>query len=239
MQDANWRGATQGPDRSVRIPNRDYITRSTTRKGERVTWLYVKATDEVNGRHLNLTNRRYTMFEQIVNLITRGVVALETIAKHYETVGAAVDPKANGTAKKGKAEPETEVEDDDDQDEVEDTPKAKKGAAKETKSKGKAKKEVVEDDDDEAEDEKPAKGKKATAKGKGKKDADPLAEMRDEIKQYAAIIAGGDDDDANDEFDDLLESFEIKSIAKLEDDDVEDFHKDLKEIVETYFELED
>lgn len=172
------------------------------------------------------------MFEQIVNLITRGVVALETIAKHYETVGAAVDPKANGTAKKGKAKPETEVEDDD-QDEVEDTPKAKKGAAKETKSKGKSKKEVVEDDDDEdAEDEKPAKGK-------GKKDADPLAEMRDEIKQYAAIIAGGDDDDANDEFDDLLESFEIKSIAKLEDDDVEDFHKELKEIVETYFELED
>lgn len=122
------------------------------------------------------------MFEQIVNLITRGVVALETIAKHYETVGAAV----------GKQE-----------------------------------------------DKKPAKSKKAPAKGKGKKDADPLAEMRDEIKQYAAIIAGGDDDDANDEFDDLLESFEIKSIAKLEDDDVEDFHKELKEIVETYFELED
>lgn len=143
------------------------------------------------------------MFEQIVNLITRGVVALETIAKHYETVGAAV----------GKQE---------------------------DKKPSKAKKEVVEDDDDgEAEDEKPAKGKKATAKGKGKKDADPLAEMRDEIKQYAAIIAGGDDDDANDEFDDLLEAFEIKSIAKLEDDDVEDFHKDLKEIVETYFELED
>lgn len=140
------------------------------------------------------------MFEQIVNLITRGVVALETIAKHYETVGAAV----------GKQE---------------------------DKKPSKAKKEVVEDDDDE--DEKPAKSKKAPAKGKGKKDADPLAEMRDEIKQYAAIIAGGDDDDANDEFDDLLESFEIKSIAKLEDDDVEDFHKELKEIVETYFELED
>lgn len=150
------------------------------------------------------------MFEQIVNLITRGVVALETIAKHYETVGAAV----------GKQE---------------------------DKKPSKAKKEVVEDDDyEEAEDEKPAKTKKAPAKtkkapakGKGKKDADPLAEMRDEIKQYAAIIAGGDDDDANDEFDDLLEAFEIKSIAKLEDDDVEDFHKDLKEIVETYFELED
>lgn len=145
------------------------------------------------------------MFEQIVNLITRGVVALEIIAKHYETVGAAV----------GKQE---------------------------DKKPSKAKKEVVEDDD--AEDEAPAKTKKAPAKGKAKKevvedDADPLAEMRDEIKQYAAIIAGGDDDDANDEFDDLLESFEIKSIAKLEDDDVADFHTELKEIVETYFELED
>lgn len=138
------------------------------------------------------------MFEQIVNLITRGVVALETIAKHYETDGAAV----------GKQE---------------------------DKKPSKAKKE----DDEDAEDEKPAKAKKAPAKGKGKKDADPLAEMRDEIKQYAAIIAGGGDDDANDEFDDLLESFEIKSIAKLEDDDVEDFHTELKEIVETYFELED
>ena len=163
------------------------------------------------------------MFEQIVNLITRGVVALETIAKHYETVGAAVGKPEDKKPSKAKKEV---VEDDDDETEDEKPAKTKKAPAK-----GKAKKE--------AEDEKPAKGKKAPAKGKGKKDADPLAEMRDEIKQYAAIIAGGDDDDANDEFDDLLESFEIKSIAKLEDDDVEDFHKDLKEIVETYFELED
>lgn len=172
------------------------------------------------------------MFEQIVNLITRGVVALETIAKHYETVGAAVGRQEDKKPSKAKKEV---VEDGDDDSEDEKPAKAKKAPAK-----GKAKKEVVEDDDDEdAEDEKPAKAKKAPAKGKGKKDADPLAEMRDEIKQYAAIIAGGDDDDANDEFDDLLESFEIKSIAKLEDDDVEYFHKDLKEIVETYFELED
>lgn len=171
------------------------------------------------------------MFEQIVNLITRGVVALETIAKHYETVGAAVGKQEDKKPSKAKKE----VVEDDDGAEDEAPAKTKKAPAK-----GKAKKEVVEDDDDEeAEDEKPAKGKKAPAKGKGKKDADPLAEMRDEIKQYSAIIAGGDDDDANDEFDDLLEVFEIKSIAKLEDDDVEDFHKDLKEIVETYFELED
>lgn len=166
------------------------------------------------------------MFEQIVNLITRGVVALETIAKHYETVGAAVGKQEDKKPSKAKKEV---VEDDDAEDDV--PAKAKKAPAK-----GKAKKEVVEDDYD-GDEEAPAKSKKA--KGKGKKEADPLAEMRDEIKQYAAIIAGGDDDDANDEFDDLLESFEIKSIAKLEDDDVEDFHTELKEIVETYFELED
>lgn len=171
------------------------------------------------------------MFEQIVNLITRGVVALETIAKHYETAGAAVDKQeAKKAPAKGKAK--EVVEDDDAEDEA--PAKTKKAPAK-----GKAKKEAVEEDDDADEEEAPAKSKKAPAKGKGKKDADPLKEMRDEIKQYAAIIAGGDDDDANDEFDDLLEAFEIKSVAKLEDDDVEDFHKDLKEIVETYFELED
>ena len=173
------------------------------------------------------------MFEQIVNLITRGVVALETIAKHYETAGAAVGKQeAKKAPAKGKAKEEV-VEDDDAEDEA--PAKTKKAPAK-----GKAKKEAVEEDDDaDDEEEAPAKSKKAPAKGKGKKDADPLKEMRDEIKQYAAIIAGGDDDDANDEFDDLLEAFEIKSVAKLEDDDVEDFHKDLKEIVETYFELED
>lgn len=166
------------------------------------------------------------MFEQIVNLITRGVVALEVIAKHYETAGAAVGKQeAKKAPANGKAKEEV-VEDDDAEDEA--------------PAKGKAKKEAVEEDDDaDDEEEAPAKSKKAPAKGKGKKDADPLKEMRDEIKQYAAIIAGGDDDDANDEFDDLLEAFEIKSVAKLEDDDVEDFHKDLKEIVETYFELED
>ncbi|HFQ8331068.1 TPA: hypothetical protein ACHSV6_004711 [Escherichia coli] len=158
------------------------------------------------------------MFEQIVNLITRGVVALETIAKHYETAGAAVGKQeAKKAPAKGKAKEEV-VEDDDAEDEA--PAKTKKAPAK-----GKAKKEAVEEE--------------APAKGKGKKDADPLKEIRDEIKQYAAIIAGGDDDDANDEFDDLLEEFEIKSVAKLEDDDVEEFHQELKEIVETYFELED
>lgn len=167
------------------------------------------------------------MFEQIVNLITRGVVALETIAKHYETAGAAVGKQeAKKAPAKGKAKEEV-VEDDDAEDEA--PAKTKKAPAK-----GKAKKEAVEEEEDDADDE-----EKAPAKGKGKKDADPLKEMRDEIKQYAAIIAGGDDDDANDEFDDLLEEFEIKSVAKLEDDDVEEFHQELKAIVETYFELED
>lgn len=165
------------------------------------------------------------MFEQILNLITRGVVALEVIASHYQPSGANVDPKANGTAKKGKSKPETEVEDDD-QDDVEDTPKAKKGATKETKSKGKKSKQEPEDEED------TPKAKKGKAKKSGED------ELRDEIKQFAAIISGGDDDDASDDFADLLDEYEIKSIAKLDDEDVEDFHGDLKDIVEKYFEIE-
>ena len=55
------------------------------------------------------------MFEQIVNLITRGVVALEIIAKHYETVGAAVGKQEDKKPSKAKKEV---VEDDDAEDEA-------------------------------------------------------------------------------------------------------------------------
>lgn len=171
------------------------------------------------------------MFEQILNLITRGVVALETIAAHYQPAGADINPKTNGTTKKGKSKPETEVEDE--EEEVEETPKSKKGAAKETKSKGKGKTMQEPEDEGEEDTPKPKKGK-----GKSKKAEPDESELRDEIKQMAAIISGGDDDDASDEFADLLEDFEIKSIAKLADDDVEDFHGELKDIVEKYFEVE-
>lgn len=167
------------------------------------------------------------MFEQLLNLITRGIVALETIASHYETAGASLNPKANGTAKKAKPEADDE-ERDEDQDE---TPKskAKKGAAKESKSKGKTK---ADDDDGEDEEDEPKKKKRA----KPVKHMGGLDELRDEIKQYAAVISGGDDGDATEEYEDLLEDFGVKAITKLDDEDVKEFHQEIKDIVIKYYE---
>ena len=168
------------------------------------------------------------MFEQILNLITRGVVALETIAAHYQPAGAAVDPKANGTkTTRGKAKQEAEEPEDD---EPEEKPAKPAARGKSTTSKAKT---VAEDEEDEPKS-------KAKPAARGKKKAEPdTDELRDEIGQFAAIISGGDDDDASDEFADLLEDFEIKSVGKLDDEDVEEFHGELKEIVEKYFDIKE
>ena len=73
-------------------------------------------------------------------------------------------------------------------------------------------------------------------KDKGEKDLDTL---RDEIKTMATHIAEGDSDECADEFDDLLEDFRVRTVTKLADDDVEDFHAEAKKIVAKYYELED
>lgn len=73
-------------------------------------------------------------------------------------------------------------------------------------------------------------------KDKGEKDLDTL---REEIKTMAAHIAEGDSDECADEFDDLLEDFKVRTVTKLNDDDVEEFHAEAKKIVSKYYELED
>lgn len=73
-------------------------------------------------------------------------------------------------------------------------------------------------------------------KDKGEKD---LGTMRDEIKTIATHIAEGDSDECADEFEDLLEDFKVRSVTKLADDDVEEFHAEAKKIVSKYYELED
>lgn len=73
-------------------------------------------------------------------------------------------------------------------------------------------------------------------KDKGEKDLDTL---REEIKTMATHIAEGDSDECADEFDDLLEDFKVRTVTKLNDDDVEDFHAEAKKIVSKYYELED
>ena len=73
-------------------------------------------------------------------------------------------------------------------------------------------------------------------KDKGEKDLDT---MREEIKTMATHIAEGDSDECADEFDDLLEDFKVRTVTKLADDDVEEFHAEAKKIVSKYYELED
>lgn len=73
-------------------------------------------------------------------------------------------------------------------------------------------------------------------KDKGEKDLDTL---REEIKTMATHIAEGDSDECADEFDDLLEDFKVRTVTKLNDDDVAEFHAEAKKIVSKYYELED
>lgn len=86
------------------------------------------------------------------------------------------------------------------------------------------------------EEEEPAP--KAKAKSKAKDEPD-IATLRDEIKTMAAHIAEGDSDECADEFDDLLEDFKVRTVTKLADDDVAEFHAEAKKIVSKYYELED
>ena len=77
---------------------------------------------------------------------------------------------------------------------------------------------------------------KAKAKAKEAPDLDTL---RDEIKTMATHIAEGDSDECADEFDDLLDDFKVRTVTKLADDDVEEFHALAKELVGKYYEIED
>lgn len=102
-----------------------------------------------------------------------------------------------------------------------------------------------EPEDDEPEEKAPAKkraGKtEAPAKTtRGKKGGDKRAAIAEMAK---AVVEGDglDEDDADallDDFDDLLEDFEVKKVADLDDDQVEEFHDALKEIIEKYYDAE-
>lgn len=87
--------------------------------------------------------------------------------------------------------------------------------------------------EEEPEEEKPA------PKARGKKQEKDVDVLRAEIKEMTTHIAGGDSDECANEFDDLLEEFKVRTVSKLADDDVAEFHALAKEIVEKYYEIED
>lgn len=155
------------------------------------------------------------MLDKFLVLLERFVVAHELIAANsakttlIEKIGDVV------RAEESAAEPE------------------QKAPAKRTRT---AKPKATPEPEPEQEEEEEAPKPKVKAKAKEAVDIDAL---RDEIKTMATHIAEGDSDECADEFDDLLEEFKVRTVTKLNDDDVEDFHAEAKKIVSKYYELEE
>lgn len=154
------------------------------------------------------------MLDKFLVLLERFVVAHELIAANSAKPVAAVDADLFAASAEVKAvEPE------------------QKTPAKRTRAtKPKAAPEPEPEQEEEEEEPKPK------AKAKSAPDLDTL---REEIKTMATHIAEGDSDECADEFDDLLEDFKVRTVTKLADDDVGEFHAEAKKIVSKYYELED
>lgn len=156
------------------------------------------------------------MLEKMLVLLERFVVAHELIAANSAKPGAVISQVVSGPAANDEAaEPE---------------PKAPAKRGRPAKSK------AAPEPEPEQEEEEVRITTPKSRKDKGEKDLDTL---RDEIKTMATHIAEGDSDECADEFDDLLEDFKVRTVTKLADDDVEDFHAEAKKIVSKYYELED
>ena len=156
------------------------------------------------------------MLEKMLVLLERFVVAHELIAANSAKPSAVISQVVSGPAANDEAaEPE------------------QKAPAKRTRT---TKPKAAPEPEPEQEEEEEAPKPKAKAKAKSEPDLDTL---REEIKTMATHIAEGDSDECADEFDDLLEDFKVRTVTKLADDDVEDFHAEAKKIVSKYYELED
>ena len=154
------------------------------------------------------------MLDKFLVLLERFVVAHELIAANSAKPVAVVGELVGGASGSADvAEPE------------------QKAPTKRTRA---AKPKVTPEPEPEQEEEAPKPNAKANVKG-----MPDLDTLRDEIKTMATHIAEGDSDECADEFDDLLEDFKVRTVTKLADDDVEEFHAEAKKIVSKYYELED
>lgn len=111
------------------------------------------------------------------------------------------------------------------------------GSEKAVKGGDKSKPEEDDLADDEPE-EKPKTRKPRTTKPKAEPEPD-LDKLREEIEVMAKHIGSGDSDDCADELDDLLDEYDARSVKKLKDLQVQEFHKELKAIVAKYYDIEE
>jgi outer membrane biosynthesis protein TonB len=154
------------------------------------------------------------MLEKMLVLLERFVVAHELIAANSAKPVAVLGEVVSTLE---AAEPE------------------QKPAAKRTRT---AKPKAAPEPEPEPEQDEEEEAPKTKAKAKAKEAAD-IDTLRDEIKTMATHIAEGDSDECADEFDDLLEDFKVRTVTKLADDDVEEFHAEAKKIVSKYYDVED
>ena len=153
------------------------------------------------------------MLETIIKLLERFVVAHELIAANSakQTIVEAVGNIVRAEEKSAAAKDEPTT----------------------------VKAESEEDDlaDDEPE-EKPKARKPRATKPKAEPEPD-LDKLREEIEVMAKHIGSGDSDDCADELDDLLDEYDARSVKKLKDLQVQEFHKELKAIVAKYYDIEE
>lgn len=173
------------------------------------------------------------MLDKFLALLERFVVAHELIAANSSkpVVGIDAEKAAELTKKVSKVVSEAMKDVPVEGEDVIDTKPAKKADQVEVN--------LVEDDltDDEPE-EKPKTRKPRTAKAKVEPEPD-LDKLREEIEVMAKHIGSGDSDDCADELDDLLDEYDARSVKRIEDDEVVDFHKQLKAIVAKYYDIEE
>lgn len=160
------------------------------------------------------------MLDKFLVLLERFVVAHELIAANSGrvTITESVGPITLTTTQPVKEVPV------DGEDLIETPPK------KAAKTKAKAQPEPVEDDLDD-EPAPPRKAKAAPTKP-------DVSVLRDEIKTMAKHIAAGDSDQCADLLDELLEDYKVRTVTKIHEDDVADFHRDAKALVAKYYEIE-
>lgn len=99
--------------------------------------------------------------------------------------------------------------------------------------------EVEDDLSDDEPTEAPKTRKPRTTKPKEDAPKVDLEKLRDEITTMAQHIGSGDSDECDDEFQDLMADYDVRTVKKLKDEDVEKFHKELKAIVAKYYEMSD
>lgn len=160
------------------------------------------------------------MIEKFYALLERFVIAHELIAAN--SGAKVIAPGADKPAPAGKEEAPTK------------SARTRKAPAT---------REEPEDDGPEEKTTTKKRGGKPDAPAKaarGKKGTDKRAAIG-EMAKVAVEGDGLDDEDADalvDKFDDLLEDFEVKNVKELDDDQVDEFHDALKEIIEEFYDAE-